>query len=213
MNFRAHVLVVAVGLTFIFPLYLKVLAAQDQSHSIFDPVQSLMELMEAEKSKGEWIFYRQRFLDKDNRWAQYEGSIYAAVQSMRIEKCQVDLDMLIVDHFRGIVANSGTGEQQDSTRYVISFALTPAIADTLQVIEARPAQLRRSTHAICDEKPSCALTWIQMKSEERKINERITTNDHVEFAGLAKTGTMPASSWDAGATMVRDFRAVASGCR
>ena len=213
MNFRGRVSVAVAVLMFIFRSNPAVLA-QDESRSSYDPVESLLKLTESEKSKGEWIFYRQRFRDRDNQWAQYQGSIYAVLKSLKIDKCQVDLETIVVDHFRGIVGKSDTGEQQDTTTYLSSFALAQALADTMHVIEARPAQLRRATRSVCDERPSCELSWIQMKSEGRSIKEKIMTNDQLEFAGLSRDVAFPVSSPDAGAAMIRDFKAlVNSKCR
>ena len=209
MSCRAHVSMAAVTLIFVFSRISTILA-QSGPPAIFDPAESLRTQMESEKSKGEWIFYHERFVDADNQLAQYQGSIFAAVQSMKIEECQVNLDTVVVDHFSGIVGNSGTGEQQDTTRSEISFTVTQAIVDTLQLIEARPAQLRRTTRAICDENPSCELTWIQVKDKGRRIRERVTTNGQLDFSGFSGTATFPVSSPDAGATVMRNLRALAT---
>ena len=184
--------------------------AQDGSTQTPEAKRNLVDVIESDTSKGEWIFYRQRFLDADNQWVQYQGSVYAAVQNMKIERCQVDMQTVIVDHFGGVVGNTGTGQQQDTSIYAISFILTPAIANELQLVEARPAQLRRTTNAICDEKPSCDLTWVRIKGARHKITERITTNDQIEFSGPASSAIFPVSSPDVGSAVIKYFQVFAS---
>lgn len=187
--------------------------SQDGSTLPPDAKRDLLAVIESDESKGEWVFYHQRFLDSDNQWVQYQGSVYAAVQKMKIETCKVDMETVIVDHFAGTVGKTGTGQQQDTSTYDISFTLTPEIAKQLQVVEARPAQLRRTTHAICDEKPSCELTWVRIESAGRKITERITTNDQIEFSGQASTAVLPVSSSDVGSAVIKYFQVLAnSGC-
>jgi hypothetical protein len=186
------------------------LIAQDGSTETPEAKRNLVDVIESDRGKGEWVFYRQRFLDADNQWVQYQGSVYAAVQNIKIERCQVDLQTVIVDHFGGVVGDTGTGQQQDTSTYVISFTLTPAIATELQVVQARPAQLRRTTHAICDEKPSCELTWVRIKGAGHKIKERITTNDQMEFSGPANSAVFPVSSSDVGSAIIRHFQVFAN---
>jgi hypothetical protein len=184
--------------------------AQDGSTLTPDAKRKLVDMIESDRSKGEWIFYRQRFLDADNQLVQYQGSVYAAVQNMKIAECKVDMETVIVDHFGGTVGNTGTGQQQDTSAYAISFTLTPEIAKELQVVEARPAQLRRTTRPICDEKPSCQLTWVRIKSAGHKIAERITTNDQIEFSGPASTAVFPVSSSDVGSAVIKEFQVLAN---
>jgi hypothetical protein len=189
-------------------------AAQDGSTSIPDARRNLVNVIESDGRKGEWVFYRQQFLDADNQWVQYQGSVYAAVQNMKIETCQVQMNSVIVDHFGGTVNKTGTGQQQDTSTYAISFTLTPAVAKELQVVEARPAQLRKTTHAICNEKPSCELTWVRVTTPDPKIIERITTNDQIEFSGPTRTAVFPVSSSDVGSSVIKYFQVLAdSNCQ
>jgi hypothetical protein len=185
-------------------------AAQNDAESFSKPGQSLVQLIEADIPKGEWVFYRQRFLGSDNQWAQYQGSIYAAVQNMKINKCRIEMQTLVVDQFMGIVGKSSTGQQQDKTVYGISFTLTLPIAETMEVVEARPSQLRRTTHAVRDEKPSCELTWVRFKSAEHRISERISTNDQIEFSGGTNTAVFPVSSPDVGSAAIKQLQLLAN---
>jgi hypothetical protein len=208
MNSRVSIAASVMSSVFLVPFICRV-AAQDDAKSFRKPGQSLVELIEADKRKGEWVFYRQRFLSSDNQWAQYQGSIYAAVQSMKINKCRIEMQTLVVDKFTGIVGKSSSGQQQDKTIYEISFTLTLPIAETMEVVEARPTELRRTTHAVCNEKPSCELTWVRFKSAERKISEQISRNDQIEFSGGTSTAVFPVSSPDVGSAAIKQLQLLA----
>lgn len=208
MNSRLSRSVSALSLVFLASFLCRV-AAQNDAKSSDKPGQSLVDLFEGDIRKGEWVFYRQRFLSSDNQPAQYQGSIYAAVRDVKIEKCQVKMQTLVVDQFTGIVGKSGTGQQEDTTVYEISFPLTRPIADTMEVVEARPSQLRRTTSAVCDEKPSCELNWVRFGSAEHKISEQISMNDQIEFSGETSTAVFPVSSPGVGSTAVKQFQLLA----
>lgn len=191
----------------------RTVAAQDGANSLShsaDSAQGVADLIAADTHKGEWVFYRQRFRSSDNHWVQYQGSIYAAVQNMKINKCRIDMQTLVVDQFTGMVGKSDTGKQQDKTVYEISFTLTRPIAESMEVVEARPSQLRRTTHAVCDDKPSCELTWVRFRSADRQISEQISTNDQAEFSGATSTGVFPVSSPDIGSTAIKQIRLLAN---
>lgn len=208
MNPRVPFLVNLVSSVFLACLSVCV-GAQDHENSDTKPEQSLLELINADIPKGESVFYHQRFKTSNDQVAQYDGSIYAAVQSVKAEKCQIQIQTVVVDLFTGVVGKSGTGQQQDMTVYQISFSLTLPIAETMEVVEARPSQLRRTTHAVCIEKPSCDLTWVRFKSAEHKISERIVTNDQIEFSGVTSTAVFPVSSSDVGSSAIKQIQFLA----
>jgi len=208
MSSRMSASLFVLGSLFISPLCS--IAAQAAAAPASKPGQSIAELIESDSRNGEWVFYRQRFLNSENQWAQYRGSIYAAVQNIKIdEKCRIELQTLVVDHFRGIEGRSGSRQEEDTTVYEISFTLTRLIAETMEVVKARPSQLRSTTHSVCDEKPSCELTWVRFKSPERKISERISTNDQIEFSGETSTGVFPVSSLETGSTAIKQLQRLA----
>lgn len=212
MSTRTSVSVFVLSSLFMSPLCR--LSAQADATDSSKPGQSISELIESDARKGEWVFYRQRFLNSENQWAQYHGSIYAAVQNIRVDdRCRIELQTVVVDHFTGVEGKSGNRQQEDKTVNQISFTLTRTIAETMEVVKARPSQLRRTTHSECDEKPSCELTWVRFKSTEHKISERISANDRIEFSGETSTGVFPVSSSDVGSTAIKQLRALArSNC-
>lgn len=172
--------------------------------------QGGIELLQADRQIGEWVFYRQRFLDADNHWAEYQGSVYAAVKKVKIEGCRIEMQTVVVDKFTGVVGKIAKGERQDNTFYEIAFTLTRPISQTMEVVEARPSQLRSSTHSACDEKPSCKLAWVRFRSPEHKISERVCTNDQTDFAGTIGTAAFPVSSADIGSRAIKELQLFAN---
>jgi hypothetical protein len=170
--------------------------------------QAFVSLIESDEKQGEWVFYTQRFLDKENKWARYKGSIYAAVKSVKITGCRIDFDTVLTDHFTGLVGKSPTREQQDSSSYSISFTLTRSVADALEVIEAPPIQLRGTTNAVCEERPSCALTWLRIRTKRPEIAETVLTNDFLEFRGTSALALLPLSSSELGRKVVQQLRSI-----
>ncbi|HET6208538.1 MAG TPA: hypothetical protein VFD98_17100 [Terracidiphilus sp.] len=188
--------------------------AQDTVALNNTPERVLIRLLESDKKDGEWVFYTQRFLDADNKWAQYRGSVYATVKDIKISDCRIEFGARIVDRFIGLVGKSATGEQQDSSSYSISFTLTRSIADALEMIEARPIQLRKTTHTTCDEKPSCALTWLRIRAKSSEITETVVTNDLLEFRGTTALALLPLSSSELGVKVIQQLRTLSgSRCR
>jgi hypothetical protein len=176
--------------------------------------QILVSLLESDEKRGEWIFYRQRFRDTENKWAQYTGSIYAGVKEVTIKGCRINFETVLADHFTGLVGETATGEQQDNSSYSFSFTLTPSIADALEIFEAPPIQLRRTTHPICDEKPSCALTWLRIKTKDQEITQAVVTNNLLEFRGTTALALLPVSSPQVGGKIIQQFRTLSdSHCR
>jgi hypothetical protein len=175
-----------------------------------DGASGIVELLEADSRIGEWVFYHQRFLDSDNQWAEYQGSVYAAVKEVKLDECRIEMKTAIIDKFTGIVGKIGTGEQQDSTYYELSFTLSRPIAQTMEVVEARPSQLRRTTHSECDERPSCELTWVRFKSPQHRISERVSMNDQTEFNGATTTAVFPVSSTAIGSKAIKELQLLAN---
>jgi hypothetical protein len=171
---------------------------------------SILKLLEADSRIGEWVFYHQRFLNADNQWAEYRGSVYAAVEEVKIEECRIDMRTVIIDRFTGVVGKFGRPEQQDRTAYEISFILSQPIAHSMEAVQARPSQLRRTTHSQCDEKPSCELAWVRFKSAEHKIAELVSANGQTEFNGVTSTAVFPVSSSDMGTKAIKGFQLLAN---
>ena len=200
---------------FLGMLALASLKAASQSSTLpgADPSSSeryLVDLGAAENQTGTYVLYRQSYLDAENRKVSYSGSIYGAIKSIKAEHCVVTLDAQVVDLFSGIVGKWSSGQQQDSTTYSISFPINRKVADSVEVIEARPAQLRRSTHSICPEKPSCTLHWLRIYGDRPEIQESIVTNDLLEFRGYVDHVAIPLSSTKAGDRLISELHALAS---
>ncbi len=168
--------------------------------------RNLLLVAEAETKKGAYVFYTQHYIDKENQKAVYRGSVYGALKAFKLEGCSLKVDVVIVDKFSGTVGGKLTGDQADSQQYTFSLALTSEIAHALALIEARPAQLGGATNSVCAEKPSCAFTWLAIRTTGSSIKESRMTNEFVDFDGPADRFLIPVSSPEAGRQLIRQIQ-------
>lgn len=178
------------------------------------PETALFDLIANEAKTGTWVFYNQAFVDVKNRKVSYSGSVYGAIKSIKLNECVVDIDAEVVDLFSGIAGKRQVSQQQDSTSYSYSFSLTTEIADTSEVIEARPFQLRRTTHSICADNSSCNFTWLRLTAGQPVFQMKVVTNDLLEFQGKTRQIMLPLCSAEAGHRLVTHLRDLAAArCR
>jgi uncharacterized protein YjeT (DUF2065 family) len=180
-----------------------------QSSAAPDPAPGLVQLVAADQKQGEWVDYTQRFRDVNNHWARYQGSIYAAVSGVKIDGCRIRFDATVVDHYDGVTGKNLTGEQQDSSEYSLSFTLTQALSDRLEIVELPPFELRRTTHPICDRKKSCALTWLRI-TDNRGMAKTVVTNRSLVFNGTVTEGVIPFSSPETAATAAQQLKSLSN---
>ncbi len=173
------------------------------------PERNLVASIESEEKKGVSVLYTEAFVDTANQKTFYSGSIYGAINAIKVNECRMQLDFLVADSFSGVVGKRPTGHLQDSSSYSITFRLTSEIADNLRLTEARPIQLRLSTHAVCSDRTSCAFTWLQIKTKNLEIKETRITNDAVDFQGTVNHILIPLSSADSGNQLIGQFRSFA----
>ena len=194
-------------------LMLLVIAAQGWSQSV--PTSSDLAALAAEEAKrGVYVFYTQSFVDKENKRASYRGSVYGAIQKLEVNRCELHIEAMIVDKFAGTVGRAPTGELQDIYRYSATFVLTPEIAHGVSLIEARPAQLRDSTHSVCEQDLSCDFRWLRIRARQRVIHETSTVNDALDFDGQVDHFVVPISSADMGNRLIEQLQTIAgSHCR
>ncbi len=170
---------------------------------------ALIASLNSEKDLGTYTFYRQAYIDADNRKAVYTGSIYGSITAFRVLDCVVNLEVAIIDHFSGTINNRPTGEQQDSTTYSVTFPVNREIAENLTLRDARPAELSVPTHATCTERPSCTFTWLEIRGSRGEIKETQIVNGALDFKGSAQHFLVPLSSVASGDSLAQAFRTLA----
>jgi hypothetical protein len=149
---------------------------------------------DTEERRGEYTFYTQSFVDKENQRVAYSGSVYEAIKDFAIDACSISIDTVLVDSFAGIVGKKQTGKLQDDSRSSICLLLTREIADRLAVVEARPVELAPATNSVCTERPSCTFTWLQIQTKLPVIRETKWTNHSLVFDGTVNHFLLPVSS-------------------
>ena len=171
--------------------------------------RNLVASVESEEKKGVSVFYTQAFVDRENQRTFYSGSIYGVINAIKVNECQMEIDFIVADSFSGVVGKTPTGHLQDNSSYSITFRLTSEIAENLRLIEARPIQLRPSTHAVCSETSSCSFPWLRIKTKNLEIKETRVTNDAVHFQGTVDHILIPLSSADSGNQLIGLFQSFA----
>ncbi len=174
----------------------------------------LPPLVAEEARRGIYLFYTQSFVDQENQRASYRGSLYGAIQKFELKGCELAIEALIVDKFAGTVGKRATGDMQDTFRYSARLMLTPDIVAGLALIEARPAQLGRRTHSVCDDNSSRSFPWLRFQAKEKVIREISTVNDAQNFQGPVDHFVVPVSSRDFAKRMIAELRSISnSRCR
>lgn len=172
--------------------------------------QNLLGTAKTEETRGgTYVFYAQRYIDTANHDAAYTGSVYGALQSMKIDGCKMRAQVVLTDLFSGTAGTRVYRGAQDNTVYSVAFTLTRAIANSLSLTQARPIQLEASTHSICKDNPSCSFTWLTIRSAPGAIQEVDTLNDLQIFRGLVSQFQIPLSTPEVGRRLIAEFRALA----
>jgi hypothetical protein len=184
-----------------------------QLHSTSEPSESpeaaLLAIAAAEAKRGVYVLYAQTYIDTENKRASYRGSVYGAIQDLKLNGCELKIETTIVDNFSGTVGKAPTGKLQDSYNYAATFLLTRDIADALTLVQARPAQLGGKTNSVCDDNPSCAFSWLHIQANRKSIKQTTVVNGYLNFDGQADQFHIPLSSPAVGNQLIEQIRLIA----
>ncbi len=169
---------------------------------------------DTEERRGEYAFYTQSFVDKENQRVAYSGSIYGAIKDFAVDGCSISIGTMLIDSFGGIVGKKQTGKLQDDSRFSIRLLLTPEIVDRLGVVEARPVELAPATNSVCTERSSCTFTWLRIETRSPVIRETKVTNRLLVFDGTVDHFLLPVSSAQRAKEIIEKLRVFAyADCR
>ncbi len=174
------------------------------------PPTVLLNAAQDEEKRGAYVFYTQRFIDQQNQWASYVGSVFGGLMGLKVNGCEIKLDVEIQDIFTGTVGKKKTGRQIDTFKYSVSFALTREIADGLSLEAARPSPLAANTHSVCAEKPSCSFEWLVVRAKQPVIWETRVLNGLLDANGATDRFQVPVSTAERGAAIVAGMKALAA---
>ena len=178
----------------------------------------LLSAATAEEAKGTNLFYTQDYRS-GRRLVQFKGTLYAGITAFTAKKCELTIGTTIVDRYSGQIDKSKINDTQSTYNYSIEFALTPEIADSLRLIEARPSQLENGTRAVCAEQRTCVVNWLEIRARRQVIKLTSVTNDveHYDgfikdFDGMVDRFWIPVSSQDAGNDLISWLKSFAATC-
>lgn len=164
-----------------------------------------------EEEKGTFVSYHQSFIDTENKRTTYTGTLYGAIQGLRLDGCVLKADVLMVDLFSGVTGKKQVSKKQESSRYSVAVPLSREIADALSLLDAPPFELRRTTNSVCTERPRCTFSWVRIGTKTPLITETKTTNDVMNFNGKVDYFLLPVSSSESGQALIQGIRAFANG--
>jgi hypothetical protein len=193
-------------LSFVLPSAQRQTTSEPSGNS---PEAALLAIAAAEAKRGVFVFYSQTFIDTDNKKASYRGSVYGAIQDLKLNGCELKIETTIVDNFWGTVGKAPTGKLQDSYQYVATFLLNREIADALTLVQARPAQLGPKTNSVCDDNSSCAFSWLHVQTNRKTIKQTAVVNGSLNFEGEVGQFHIPLSSPAVGNQLIEQIRSIA----
>ncbi len=173
------------------------------------PEAALLAIVAAEAKRGVYVFYAQTFIDTENKRASYRGSVYGAIQDLKLNGCELKVETTIVDNFSGTVGKVPTGKLQDSYHYVATFLLDREMAEALTLVQARPAQLGPKTNSVCDDNSSCAFSWLHVQANLKTIKQTVVVNGSLNFEGQVGQFHIPLSSPAVGNQLIEQIRSIA----
>lgn len=171
----------------------------------------LIAAAEAEEKLGTYVLYTQSFLDQQNKWATYKGSVFAGLMALKVTDCEIRLSVVVQDIFTGEIGKKPTGHQTDTSNYTVSFTLDREIADDLKLKEAPPAQLESNTRPICAEKRACAFEWVVLESKSPVFSEARVLNGFLDFNGPVNRFEIPVSSTEMGQRLIAAVKSLSVG--
>jgi hypothetical protein len=173
-------------------------------------LSTLLAAAQDEEKRGAYVFYTQRFIDQQNQWASYEGSVFGSLTALKVNECEIKLEVVIQDIFTGTVGKKKTGRQIDTFKYSVSFTLTREITEGLSLELAPPSPLAANTRPTCSEKPSCSFEWLVVRAKQPVIWETRLLNDLQDANDATDRFQIPVSTAEHGAAIIAGLKALAA---
>ncbi len=171
---------------------------------------ALLAAVQTEEKLGTHVFYTQRFIDQQNQWASYRGSVFGGLMDFKMKGCDLTINVTLQDIFTGTVGKQETGRQIDTYSYSLSLTLTREIADRLSLEEAPPAPLASNTHSICIERRSCSFEWLVVRSAKPVLWEKRVLNGFLDVNDATDRFQIPVSSAERGSALMAAIKALAA---
>jgi hypothetical protein len=211
-RFRKGIAAVAAG-AIVFGCVLQRSSAQSATDAaLTSPAEpsALLAAAQAEEKLGTHAFYTQSYIDQENKWASYEGSVFGGLMGLKVDGCELKLDVELQDIFTGTVGKKQTGRQVDTYKYTVSFTLTREMADNLALEVAPPSLLGANTHSVCAERRSCSFEWLVLRAPTPIIWESRVLNGFLDVNAATDRFQVPVSTAERGAALIAGIKALAA---
>jgi hypothetical protein len=132
-----------------------------------------------ETAKWSVLTYKQQYIDDDDENVFYQGTLFVQLSKVSLEGCDLKLSVHVQDRFTGTISKqqalhlktADLGQQSETFNYEYLLNLTDLRQLEGQVLLGRPVQIPAHTGYICEEQPSCELTWLDVKLPAPLIKE------------------------------------------
>lgn len=182
-------------------------------------LNNLIDAANAEEGRGTTLSYVQSYRS-GGKLVFIKGIIYAGIAKFAVDQCKLTIGTTVVDRYSGRIDKSVIKDTQNIYNYSGVLALTKDLAYSLQLVEAQPSPLENGTHPVCQEKPGCAIRWIELRVKKSKaIHLASTTNDVTgydgfvtDFDGMTNRFLIPVSSLQAGQNLIALLNGFSASC-
>jgi hypothetical protein len=173
-----------------------------------------------ETSKWSMLTYTQRYTDDEDESVFYQGTLFVQLSKVSLEGCDLKLSVHVQDRFTGTIRKQQafrvktTDLRQQSETFDYEYLLKLADIRQLEekVLVGRPAQIQSHTGFICEEQPSCELTWLDVKAPSPLIREVRTKDDNIDFDEMVNEITIPSSSRQTAQDSATAVKELVAGC-
>jgi hypothetical protein len=173
-----------------------------------------------ETAKWSVLTYKQQYIDDDDENVFYQGTLFVQLSKVSLEGCDLKLSVHVQDRFTGTISKqqalhlktADLGQQSETFNYEYLLNLTDLRQLEGQVLLGRPVQIPAHTGYICEEQPSCELTWLDVKLPAPLIKEARERDGVIDFDEMVKEITIPMSSRQAAQDSAAALQELMAGC-
>jgi hypothetical protein len=184
---------------------------------------SLKNILAQESTRHSVLTYSQRYLDAANNFVQYKGTIFLQVKSFELDGCDLKIGVTVQDNYVGSeqqkhrsgedVSHNDLGRGTDTYRYSYHLNLKTTEIAQVDIVAARPAQLRKNTMFVCEEERSCVLQWLRVAAKKASIAETRVMNIDQDFDQMVDQIEVPMTSREVALQSAKSLQNLMAVCR
>lgn len=184
-------------------------------------IRSSISVFDNEVARWNVLTYEQSYIDDVDERVVYHGTLFVQLSRVSLESCNLKLGVRVQDKFSGTTTKQHAlslrttqlGQKTQTYNYTYALRLIDLEGVQATVLNGRPMQIRSGTGYICDENPSCKLTWLDLKLPEALIKETLEVNGFIDFDEEVKEIMIPVSSYQTAQDAESTLRSLIAECQ